>query len=267
MPGTTRLLSISGTVVALLTAPGIAAQNSGAELLGLLGSDATAHVYFAWNGTAWGRLADAVPSGAPVVMVDSLGRTALGSLAEPYDPWWPPLMVYALAGAETIIDGAASFGFQYVGYVASPQVEHAPFVPTELTGPTPDWAAVVSSVLPSPSTGGPDHLTVRVWRAASGDDALTYFVVRRQAAERRGCPAMHLFTGWLRLTNSEPVVATSAQGDCDGKGATFRRPVALIVHNERLSVLVAISDWEAHGIELWDLVDDRLELADSLWGN
>jgi hypothetical protein len=58
-----------------------------------------------------------------------------------------------------------------------------------------------------------------------------------------------------------PVVVTREHGDCEGKGAQRRQPLALVELEGRLFVLLNTYSWDLGGAELWELTDEGLRLA------
>jgi hypothetical protein len=55
-----------------------------------------------------------------------------------------------------------------------------------------------------------------------------------------------------------PQIATVETGDCEGKGATRRQAVALIVRGGNTYLLVGTRGWEEMGAELWLFADAQL---------
>lgn len=252
------------TLFASLSVPCYVESQDASILLGLVSDDATVNPAFSWNGTAWQTRAREIPVGTAAVVVDSLGRRFSATFGEPLSGFTP---FFHLNGIDELIDRDRRpfYPPQTVAYATSPGIDHSPFLRAESPLSIAEWDSLLTSVRPSGDSAIPNELDIRVWSARTGDQALTYFVVSRRPNTRE-CRDRHQFTGWFPSGTSEPVIASSSSGDCDGKGLDTRRPYALLVPEGGPPALaISIHDWETSGIELWELVDGQLHLRGTHW--
>jgi hypothetical protein len=247
-------LQLMVTGVMLVPASGLLAQRADDALLGLINSDGSAHLFFAWDRSEWSVWPDGTP-GAPLILVDSLGRTATGRLGDSLHgiPW-----IFGIHGGDGILPTDRG-GWGWVGYFTSPDVEHAPFLRAESPLSVERWRVPLSSAVPTPDENKSDRMDIRVWTAETAAQSFTYFAVDRHA----DC---HRFTGWIPSGSSDPVIATSGSHDCEGKGEVARRPLGLIVHGGQPVLAVAVYGIDGYGMELWELLDGELRLQGAAWG-
>lgn len=216
---------------------------------------------YEWAEEGWRyiqRSADRDPwVGVTVTFSDTLGTLRTGSLgsATITDDGF----AYALPEAQDLRNGDAWYRLA-LGYVTTMDHGHVAFLPAEPPAESAAWATFIADLRESPD-GVPMQVEPTLWTATLPGHSITFFEAWRRADVQRGCPALEYYEGVIDGSSGEPVVATSSSGDCDGKGATSRAPVALIEREGRLYLLVSTYGWEESGAELWEADDAGLTLV------
>lgn len=249
--------AMAALLMALVAPVPVFPQSAAPDVLGLVGYDGSAHPFFSWNGTEWQSRTEDIPEGAPVVVVDSLGREFSAGFGAPIPgmPW-----IFGLNDFEAPAGSNRELGFRYVGYLSSPGVDHAPFQPVTSPISVDSWEALIASEVPERDQGAAYRLEVDVWTAQVEDLSFTFFVVTRQATSRQECVSRYQFAGVLDSGTSEPVVVTNSEGDCGGKGMISRRPMGLVMRAGRPALAVAFYDWDGFGVEVWGIVDGQIQV-------
>lgn len=243
--------------------PGSAAAQQQAmpfEAFGLV-EGRTAIQYAEWDGVEWDRTHRSLAEGTRATVIAFGGeRHAVFLEAARNEDWWN-VGQRTFYRAEGLPELPRSGQYQTgpVGYWASSDVEHAPFLEVASPVSLEQWDSVLVEAEPF-EPGRPRAVEATVWRAALAEDTVHIFVADRMTptdVPAECVPRVRLL-GVLDADLGDPIPQMKHSGTCDAQGIEFRRPFALIRRDGRVFILMRWDADVASDGELWEVRQEGL---------